>query len=1040
MSKVDVALGDLLAKVLPTDVKVTIRHISSTPSTTTALFAPSPGEESEPTFCENHFLSASVIPENKGDGGEIIVFGIEVLVYTTPHLTTIFVSKADSTGHLHLLKAGPKSSILRRVTNTFLSFLVQTHQRPGVRLVVSLFARSQNQYLFPGSIENAEKHVLDDRGLIKWWCRALDPILREYEPESASQEQDKKHEESARSSATAYLIVPGCDKFEARGFFPSSARSDDKDKPRWLNAYPLRQLCSKPDAPPRSLVPRFPDDPKTRFLIDLDDELPAAADGETSSGHWRSVKSLDQFWEMMSFRQECSAGRLVGFLWLVINPPGVVNSNPMLSTTVTAGADQTQVSVVSEKGGEDTSIPQPSDKTKPQLANDGSAFYWPQAARGHAVLNEEDYKKAINFLLEQDFYNEEVSFASTKAFNDKVAALADELWVGQHVMGKNAYEEPTVSSQPSEVPATTLLVRKRKKDEGAASDQAPSGSAGSAPAQDAGNVLLSSRTPMITLQSISDALGLRAARHGAFQWSVALGWIGLVWYSTVTTVCALGYYKLWKHYLRRPQKSYSATAPDAPHVTVIRPVKGLEPHLYDCLASAFRQEYPRDKLTVCLCVSSRSDPAYATLEKLVADFPHVDAHIYVEEEDPLLQPDHEPAYELGPNPKIRNMSRAYREAKGDIVWIADCNVWVGKGVCGRMVDKLCGLGTDSSKENKFVHHLPVAVDVAGTASLEEQRALQTNGTVNKQSGKSPRTPGALAMGGGRLEELFLSSSHAKMYTAINTVLIAPCIVGKSNMFRRSHLNYLTTPSPNASRKFNPGIDYFSDNICEDHLIGDLLWKNKVREEKEHGRRLGKHALVYGDLAFQPIANMSVPSYIARRVRWLRVRKFIVILATLVEPGTESILCSVFGAFGITTSLAQHLHNEALSTWSTFFTFIGASILTWSLIDWTVYIMLHSGRTVERDENTPSFALPPRRTTRRLFRYWLAAWLGRETLAFPIWFWAIWGGMTVTWRDRQFRIGLDTKAHEIGGSPRVKRPQPPEAPHAPTATQQPASPS
>ena len=479
----------------------------------------------------------------------------------------------------------------------------------------------------------------------------------------------------------------------------------------------------------------------------------------------------------------------------------------------------------------------------------------------------------------------------------------------------------------------------------------------------------------------------------------------------------------WKHCLRRPQKSHSATASDAPHVTVIRPVKGLEPHLYDCLASTFRQEYPRDKLTVCLCVSSRSDPAYATLEKLVADFPHVDGRVYVEEEDPLLQPDHEPTYNLGPNPKIRNMTRAYREAKGDIVWIADCNVWVGKGVCGRMVDKLCGFGAGSGKENKFVHHLPVAVDVTGAASLkEERRLLETNGAAaaNGDDTRSRRLPGALAMGGGRLEELFLSSSHAKMYTAINTVLIAPCIVGKSNMFRRSHLDYLTAPDPKNSRQLNPGIDYFSDNICEDHLIGDLLWKNKVRDEKEHGKRLGKHALVYGDLAFQPIANMSVRSYIARRVRWLRVRKFIVMLATLVEPGTESLLCSLYGAWGFTTALAQYLQDKGLdtaqdlSTWKAFVTFFGLSIVTWNLIDWTVYIMLHSGKTVERDENTPLFVRPPRGTTRRRFRSWLAAWLGRETLALPIWLWAIWGGMTVTWRDRQFRIGLDTKAHEIQG--------------------------
>ncbi|KAL4805957.1 histone acetylation protein-domain-containing protein [Aspergillus unguis] len=517
MSKVDVDLGELLAKVLPTDVKVTVRHISSTPSTTTALFAASPGEEPEPTFCENHFLTASVTPTNKTDEqdenhGEIIVFGIEVLVYTTAHLTTIFVSKADSTGHLHLLNAAPKGSILRRITNTFLSFLLHTHQRPGIRSVVSLFARSQNQYLFPGSIENAEKHVLDDRGLIKWWCRALDPILREYEPESsASQEKEKKHEESSRASATAYLIVPSCDKFETRGFFPPSAKSDEKDRPRWLNAYPLRQLCSKPDAPPRSLVPRFPDDPKTRFLLDLDDELSEGAGGAEAgmaaskeAGQWRSVKTLDQFWEMMSFRQECSAGRLVGFLWLVINPPGIVNSNPMLSSTgiaevkpegteaqpssdsltsseseakdataaethsASATPEDPETSKVKDEG--QTEVTQPT-KRDVQQANDGSAFNWPQAARGHAVLSEEDYRTAINFLLEQDFYNEEVSFASTKAFNDKVATLADELWIGQAVTGKNI-EDSKVPAQTPTPQANTLMVRKRKKADSTASGQA----------------------------------------------------------------------------------------------------------------------------------------------------------------------------------------------------------------------------------------------------------------------------------------------------------------------------------------------------------------------------------------------------------------------------------------------------------------------------------------------------------------------------------------------------------------------------------------
>ncbi|KAJ5831881.1 hypothetical protein N7474_000192 [Penicillium riverlandense] len=510
---------------------------------------------------------------------------------------------------------------------------------------------------------------------------------------------------------------------------------------------------------------------------------------------------------------------------------------------------------------------------------------------------------------------------------------------------------------------------------------------------------------------------------------LATGWIGLIWYTTVLAVCALGYFQIWRHFLRRPRRSPLATSSDAPHVTAIRPVKGLEPHLYDCLAASFRQDYPPDKLTVCLCVSSSDDPAYPTLCKLVADFPEVDARIYVEDDDPLLQDSSK--YALGPNPKIRNMSRAYREAKGDIVWIIDCNVWVGRGVCGRMVDSLCG--SASNKKYKFVHHLPVVVDVTGENNSQQERQALLDATCGNDAAavaapmhSSRPEDGFAAMlttGGGRLEELFLSSAHAKMYTAINTVLIAPCIVGKSNMFRRSHLDYLTSPSPTDSHARHPGIDFFSDNICEDHLIGDLLWRRQIREEKERGERWGKHAMVFGDLAIQPVANMSVHAYIARRVRWLRVRKFTVLLATLVEPGTESFLCSIYGAWGVTNALAPYLEQSGvqcapyLGTWTAFFAFFAFSVVSWVLVDWTLYIKLHSAKTVELDTHTPPFALPISRshstqTTRRPFLQWLAAWLGRELLALPIWILAVYGGVTVVWRERHFKVGFDAKVREI----------------------------
>jgi ceramide glucosyltransferase len=47
-----------------------------------------------------------------------------------------------------------------------------------------------------------------------------------------------------------------------------------------------------------------------------------------------------------------------------------------------------------------------------------------------------------------------------------------------------------------------------------------------------------------------------------------------------------------------------------------------------------------------------------------------------------------------------------------------------------------------------------------------------------------------------------------------------------------------------------------------------------------------------------MAGMLVNEYIAR-VRWQRVRKFITVAVTPVEPGAESLLCSAIGAFAFT---------------------------------------------------------------------------------------------------------------------------------------------
>lgn len=436
-------------------------------------------------------------------------------------------------------------------------------------------------------------------------------------------------------------------------------------------------------------------------------------------------------------------------------------------------------------------------------------------------------------------------------------------------------------------------------------------------------------------------------------------------------------------------------------------MKGLEPRLYDCLASTFRQHYPREKLHLRFCVSDSNDPSIPVIRRLLQDFPRHDGQLLLEEEDELLK---SRGAELGPNPKIRNMSRAYREATGDIVWVIDCNIWIARGVCGRMVAKLEGHG--QKHKNKLVHQLPLVVDIIGNTVSDEVRGLlNENDHADAQirttssasaSFQSEFERTASSIGGGRLEEAFMSSSHPKFYTAINTVAVAPCIVGKSTMFRRSHLDAITE---------NAGIDYFSQHICEDHLIGDLLWKSKVLEERQ-GEKVGKHAMCFGDLAIQPMANMSVGEYWSRRVRWLRVRKFTVTLATLVEPGTESFLCSAYGAFAFTTLPILHDIFGIPQTWAACSLFWLLSVAVWCGADWALYNKLQSGASIEVDQDTPFFARPGKSKSRRPFGEWLFAWLGREALALPIWMWAFWGGTKVEWRGKKFWVGMDMKVHEI----------------------------
>lgn len=508
-----------LAAVLPNDVSFKIYHLSTPPTRTSAIYSAPPNTRSDRTYCESHFLAASISLPAEGravEAKEVLVYAIEILVYSTAFDTTFFVSKADSTGYLHLLKL-PKgtSSPIKDISSTFLRHLLETHERPDIRSVVSLFARAQDQYLFPGSVEYTGKHVLDDRGLVRWWCKVLDPVV-------------EKANSASRSHVQGYLVIPGLESYETRSYIPRRSTPNKS----WTIGNPMRKISRHPqDVPLRCLIPHFPDDPKARYLDELDEET---TKGGASDGHWKSVRSIDQFWEMMAFRQECSAGRLVGFIWIVFEPepqqqlsesamgdsqatnissdsqtwddplsqtatPATSSNfssqiNPM-SSPIKVGASQSftalqqsspssKVRSTKQKKKKLTGriIPrQPRIKTenKNYLLEmpESTAYYsWKSEGHGQVILDESDYKRATELLLHLDFANLELASSSSKRWINEVRSgawgSAKEAW-GQTVTGTKMVEVRAPVGSAVVTPLSASSFRKQRKESPAISEPAP---------------------------------------------------------------------------------------------------------------------------------------------------------------------------------------------------------------------------------------------------------------------------------------------------------------------------------------------------------------------------------------------------------------------------------------------------------------------------------------------------------------------------------------------------------------------------------------
>ena len=116
--------------------------------------------------------------------------------------------------------------------------------------------------------------------------------------------------------------------------------------------------------------------------------------------------------------------------------------------------------------------------------------------------------------------------------------------------------------------------------------------------------------------------------------------------------------RVTRHFAGRVERLPVATPP----VSILKPLCGEDPDLYENLASFCRQDYP--VWQIVFGVQDPGDPAIAVVKRLIAEFPAADLTLVVE------------SARRGGNLKVANLQNMMPAARHDVIVIADSDMRV----------------------------------------------------------------------------------------------------------------------------------------------------------------------------------------------------------------------------------------------------------------------------------------------------------------------------------------------------------------------------
>lgn len=156
---------------------------------------------------------------------------------------------------------------------------------------------------------------------------------------------------------------------------------------------------------------------------------------------------------------------------------------------------------------------------------------------------------------------------------------------------------------------------------------------------------------------------------------------------------------------RRLHRAAPPRPAEAPFVTLLRPVCGLDRFDPETLETSFLLDYPA--LEVIFCAARADDPVVAVITDLIARHPNVRAQMLIGDD------------RITANPKLNNLQKGWLAARGDWVAMADANLLLPP-------DYLWQLLAEVRPDVPLVTSPPIAIRAEGKWATLESAFLNGN--------------------------------------------------------------------------------------------------------------------------------------------------------------------------------------------------------------------------------------------------------------------------------------------------------------------------